>query len=76
VIECIESLLASLTKPTVLVLDKAVLYRSKAVQEKRKDWRKRGLRLLLLPQYCPQLNRIEILWGPVTYRWLAPGVYR
>lgn len=75
VIACIESLLPTLTKPAVLVLDNAGVHRSRAVAAKRKEWRKRGLRLLFLPPYCPQLNKIEILWRQVKYRWLAPRAY-
>lgn len=70
VIESIESLLPDLTQPTVLVLDNATVHRAKAVQAKCKEWRKRGLRLLFLPPYSPQMNRIEILWRHVKYRWL------
>ena len=76
VIESIETLLPSLCRPTVLVLDNASVHRSKLVRAKRKEWKKKGLRLLFLPPYCPHLNKIEILWRQVKYRWLAPDAYR
>ncbi len=72
----IEALLPQLERPAVLVLDNASVHRAKAVKEKRAQWKKRGLRLLFLPPYCPHLNRIETLWRLVKYRWLAPEAYQ
>ncbi len=76
VIESIEALRPSVSRPTVLVLDNATVHRSKAVQAKRKAWKQKGLRLLFLPPYCPHLNLIETLWRQVKYRWLAPEAYQ
>ena len=76
VIQSIETLLSSLCRPTVLVLDNASVHRSKLVQAKRKEWKRKGLRLLFLPPYCPHLNLIELLWRQIKYRWLAPAAYQ
>jgi transposase len=76
VIQSIQTLLPTLGCPTVLVLDNASVHRSKLVQAKRKEWKKKGLRLLFLPPYCPHLNLIETLWRQTKYRWLAPGAYK
>ena len=76
VIESVETLLPTLGRPTVLVLDNATVHRSKLVQAKRKEWKQKGLRLLFLPPYCPHLNKIEMLWRQVKYRWLAPEAYQ
>ena len=76
VIECIEALLPTLLRPTMLVLDNATVHRSKLVQAKRSEWKQKGLRLLFLPPYCPHLNLIEILWRQVKYRWLEPDAYQ
>jgi len=75
-IESIEALLPALDRPAVLVLDNASVHRSKAVREKRDEWKKRGLRLLFLQLYCPHMNRIETLWRLMKYRWLAPEAYQ
>ena len=75
VIACIEALLPTLACPTVLVLDNAAVHRSKLVRAKRPEWKRRGLRLLFLPPYCPHLNLIETLWRMVKHRWLAPEAY-
>lgn len=74
-IASIEALLPQLPRPTVLVLDNSNVHRAKVVQAKRAGWKKQGLRLLFLPPYCPHLNRIEMLWRQVKYRWLGPGAY-
>ena len=76
VLESVEALLPELSGPTVLVLDNASVHRSKLVQAKRREWKRKGLRLLFLPPYCPHLNLIEILWKQTKYRWLAPDAYK
>ena len=76
VIQSIETLLPNLLRPTVLVLDNASVHRSKRVQAKRKEWKRKGLRLLFLPPYCPHLNLIETLWRQAKYRWLDCAAYR
>lgn len=76
VITSIESLLPTLEKPTVLVLDNAGIHRAQVVQDKRREWKRKGLRLLFLPPYCPHLNAIEALWRHVTYRWLPMEAYQ
>ncbi len=62
--------------PTVLVLDNASVHRARAVKDKRAEWKGQGLRLLFLPPYCPHLNKIEVLWRMIKYRWLSPDAYR
>lgn len=78
VIDSIESLMEKVTptRPTVLILDNAGVHRAKIVQQKRAEWKKRGLRLLFLPPYCPHLNRIETLWRMVKHRWLPIDAYQ
>ena len=77
-IECIEAdLIPSLRadRPTILVLDNAPIHKAKLVMAKRKEWKEKGLRLFFLPTYSPHLNRIELLWRQVKYRWLEPAAY-
>jgi len=57
-------------------LDNAGVHRAKIVQQRRKEWKRRGLRLLFLPPYCPHLNVIEILWRLVKHRWLPIEAYQ
>ena len=76
-IQSVEALLPQLdkTKQTVIVLDNAPIHRAKCVREKQVEWKRRGLRLFFLPPYSPHLNRIELLWKQVKYRWLEPLAY-
>lgn len=76
VIESVEALLPALPGPTVLVLDNATVHRSGLVRDKRREWKRKGLRLLFLPPYCPHLNLIETLWRQVKCRWLGPEASR
>ncbi len=50
VIQSIEALLPTLARPTVLVVDNATVHRSKLVQAKRKEWKRKGLHLLARPK--------------------------
>lgn len=75
-VDSVETMLPALTQPTALVLDNATVHRSRLVQQKRKEWKRRGLRLLFLPPYCPHLNKIETLWRMVKLRWLGCGAYQ
>ena len=45
----------------MVVLDNARVHTSKAFQERREAWEKRGLFIFYLPPYSPHLNLIEIL---------------
>jgi hypothetical protein len=74
-LQSLEALLPTLRRPTVLVLDNASVHRAKVVQAKRREWKAKGLRLLFLPPYSPHLNRIEVLWRQMKYRWLEPDTY-
>ena len=66
---------ATLTQPTVLVLDNASVHQAGCVQARRAAWTAQGLTLLFLPPYSPELNRIEILWRFCKHYWLTPMAY-
>lgn len=64
-----------LVRPTVLVLDNASVHRAACVQARQADWATRGLCLQFLPAYCPELNKIELLWHRCKHYWLTPADY-
>jgi len=66
----------TLTGPTVLVLDNASVHRAACVQARHAYWAAQGLRLQVLPAYCPELNKIELLWHRCKHYWLCPDDYR
>jgi len=66
---------AHLTGPTVLVLDNASIHRAHLVRQQQGAWAARGLTLLFLPPYSPELNKIELLWHRCKHDWIRPEDY-
>ena len=75
VMACLDALSAMLTKETVVVIDNASFHTSDAVEDKRREWEVKGLRLFFLPTYSPKLNLIEILWRFMKYEWIDFAAY-
>ena len=69
-IECIDEFAKYITKKTVIVLDNAPIHRSKLFKSKIKQWQEQDLFIFFLPPYSPELNKIEILWRFIKYKWL------
>jgi transposase len=61
---------------TVVVLDRASIHTSQAVDAMRAEWAERQLEIFWLPAYSPQLNLIEILWRLIKYQWLEFSAYK
>jgi transposase len=61
---------------TVVVLDRASIHTSQAVDAMRPEWAERQLEIFWLPAYSPQLNLIEILWRFIKYQWLEFSAYK
>ena len=70
VIACVDACCHTSTQQTVVVLDPASLQTSEAGEARMPCWRQQGLILKSLPPYSPACNLIEILWRPITYRWI------
>lgn len=75
-VAAVDAFSLGLTQPTVLVLDNASIHRAVLVRQHHAGWAARGLRLVFLPPYAPELNRIEILWRFCKHYWLPPAAYR
>lgn len=76
VIECFDQLAARLTKETVIVIDNASIHTSEEFEEKIEEWEGLGLKVYYLPSYCPDLNKIEMLWEKLKYEWLSWEAYK
>lgn len=63
-------------QPTVFVLDNAAVHRAARVKARQPEWATRGVHLLCLPPYSPELNRIEVLWRFCKHYWLPPAAYQ
>jgi transposase len=75
VIACFETFGQTLTKKTVVVIDKASIHTREACEDRLPDWKKKGLIIKYVPPYAPELNLIEILWRRITYTWLPFSAY-
>ncbi|MCK6587502.1 MAG: IS630 family transposase [Polyangiaceae bacterium] len=62
-------------KKTVVVLDNAPVHRSKLAQEGFHVLEEKGLKVLFLPPYSPDLNRVEVELGIVKYHHLPERTY-
>ena len=54
-------------KDTAVILDNASIHTSKLFKSHIAQWKQKGLQLLYLPPYSPELNLIEILWKHMKY---------
>ena len=75
VIEVFDDFTLTLAKPTVVILDNASYHKSKKFKANLSKWSNRGLTLMYLPPYSPQLNIIEILWKFMKYYWIEYTAY-
>lgn len=69
VIAFFDHLVAQVAGKTVVVLDNASIHHGAPMKEKQEEWARKGLHLLYLPPYSPELNAIEILWKQAKYFW-------
>lgn len=76
VIQALNDFAATLTRPTVLVLDNAPVHTAAAFKAHLEAWQDQNLYVFYLPRYSPHLNLIETLWRVIKYRWLQPQHYR
>jgi hypothetical protein len=75
VIACFDAFWHTITKKTVVVIDKASIHTSDEFAERLPSWKKRGLSIKYLSPYSPELNLIEILWRRIKYTWLPFSAY-
>lgn len=75
VLACFDQFAATITQPTVVVIDQAPTHTSAEFEARLVEWEERGLYIYLLPAYAPELNLIEILWRFIKYDWLPLRAY-
>ncbi|MDR1056764.1 MAG: transposase [Prevotellaceae bacterium] len=69
-IDYMEQFVRNTTKKTMVVLDNAPIHRGKLIKVRIQEWEKSDLYIFFLPPYSPELNKIEILWRFIKYKWL------
>ena len=60
---------------TLVIMDNAPMHHSEAVAQCFERWLAKGVGVHFLPPYCPELNKIEILWRKIKYEWLPCSAY-
>jgi transposase len=60
---------------TLVILDNAPIHHREAVAQGFERWLAKGVGIHFLPPYCPELNRIELLWRKIKYDWLPFSAY-
>lgn len=76
VIDCFDRVAATLERETVIVIDNAPMHTSEEFEDKIEEWAELGLTIYRLPSYCPELNKIEMLWEKIKYDWLSWEAYK
>jgi transposase len=74
-IAVLDEFATQITMQTVVVLDNAPIHRSKKFKAKIAEWQEQDLKIWFLPPYSPELNKIEILWRFIKYKWLSLDAY-
>ena len=75
VVGCIDIFLETHTHPTVLIIDNASIHTSDEFLENIDDWKIKGLTIVPISPYSPELNLIEILWRKIKYEWMPFSAY-
>ena len=75
VIACFDTFCGTLTGKNVVIMDNAPIHKSKKFISRLPEWHRKGLEIIFLPPYSPELNLIEILWRKMKYEWLPFSAY-
>jgi len=76
VIACFDDFCESIDKTTVVLVDNAPTHTSDKFDQKTIEWCKKGLIVIPLSKYSPELNIIEILWRKIKYEWMPFSAYK
>lgn len=71
VVACFEEFSKIIDKPTYVMIDNAPTHTSDFFRSHLEEWEERGLYVMPISAYSPQLNIIEILWRKIKYEWLS-----
>ncbi len=74
-VACFDRFSEEITKETYVIPDNAPCHTSGEFLENIEKWEEKGLFLIYLPAYSPELNLIEILRRFIKYTWLSFPAY-
>ena len=72
---CFDEFVKQITKTTVVIIDNAPMHHSTDFYDKMTERAEKGLFIMHLPPYSPELNKIEILWRFIKYSWINFSAY-
>lgn len=75
VIGCFDDFSNKIDKTTVVLVDNSPLHTSINFDEKTKEWLEKGLVVVPIARYSPELNIIEIMWKKIKYEWMPFSAY-
>lgn len=75
VIQCFDNFAKKIENTTVVLVDNSPLHTSNNFDEKTKEWLEKGLLVVPIARYSPELNIIEILWRKIKYEWMPFSAY-
>lgn len=75
VIACFDNFVRNINQETYVIIDNAPVHTSNNFLSCLPKWEDRGLHVVFLPAYSPELNLIEILWHKIKYEWLPFSAY-
>ena len=76
VVAFFDQLAESIDRPMAVVMDNASIHTSNEFTENIEKWANKGLILVKIPPYSPELNLIEILWRKIKYEWMPFSAYQ
>ncbi|MEY3808261.1 MAG: hypothetical protein RI893_1237 [Pseudomonadota bacterium] len=76
VVAFFDQLAESIGRPMAVVMDNASIHTSDEFTENIEKWANKGLILVKIPPYSPELNLIEILWRKIKYEWMPFSAYQ
>lgn len=75
VIDAFDAFCETLTRESIVILDRASVHTSHLFFSQLERWESQGLTIHHLPTYSPELNWIERLWKQLKYQWIPLWAY-
>jgi transposase len=75
VVACFDWFSNIISKKTIVVIDNSPTHTSGLFTGNIGAWEEKGLFIMNIPPYSPELNLIEILWRFIKYLWLPFSAY-
>lgn len=75
VLACFDQFVQTISKKTMVIIDKAPTHTSHKFKNKLPEWANKGLIVKYLPTYSSELNLIEIVWRFIKYKGLPLSAY-